>query len=43
MVVEKHVYHHYPGRDCGVDGGYSIAAALMDQVFGIYVEVRGNP
>lgn len=43
VVVEKHVYHHYPGRDCGVDGGYTIAAALMDQVFDIYVEVRGNP
>jgi hypothetical protein len=43
VVVEKHVYHHYPGRFRRVDGGYTIAAALMDQVLGIYVEVRGNP
>jgi hypothetical protein len=42
VVVEKHVYHHHPGRNCGVDAGYAFAAALIDQAFGIYVEARGT-
>jgi hypothetical protein len=42
VVVEKHVYHHYPVRVCHPEARYSFAAALIDQAFGIYVEARGT-
>lgn len=42
VVVEKHVHHYYPVRVCHPEARYSIAATLIDQAFGIYVEARGT-
>ncbi len=41
VVVERHVYHHYEGRDRDAHGSYNIAASLLNQAFEISVAVKG--
>jgi hypothetical protein len=41
VVIEKHVYHHYKGRDRYSDGSYNIAASLLNQAFEISVAMSG--